>query len=223
MKTFTHKDRSEVDIRIAQEIKNHQDWMFNTGQSINSLKEEIRALSLANESSKAKSASDYKSLLIEFENLKEAVHKRFGDLVDRIGAAENLLLQSLSKFKLIKDEVDLDCLKKHEFEEALSNLDNLVVSNHLTQSLKNDNFNKYLEQLKDKAEEDIRKLKKELDSKPSPVDPIKKHIDERFNAWKVDVEGLVKEIVILKKKLHYDEKKFEHVFTLLEQLKEGKK
>ena len=223
MKTFTHKDRSEIDIRIAQEIKNHQDWMFNTGQSINSLKEEIRALSLANESSKAKSASDYKSLLIEFENLKEVVHKRFGDLVDRIGAAENLLLQSLSKFKLIKDEVDLDCLKKHEFEEALSNLDNLVVSNHLTQCLKNDNFNKYLEQLKDKAEEDIRKLKKELDSKPSPVDPIKKHIDERFNAWKIDVEGLVKEIVILKKKLHYDEKKFEHVFTLLEQMKEGKK
>lgn len=222
MKTFTHKERSEVDIRVAQEIKNHKDLMYETHQKMNALNEALISLSLTHEKSKAKSANDHQSLLIQFENLKETVDKRFADLVDRIGAAESLLLQSLSKFKQIKEEVELDCLKKEEFESALSNLDNLVVSQHLTQCQKNDNFNQYIHQLKDKAEEDIRKLKKELDARPSPIDPIKKHIDERFAAWKVDVEGLVREIAILKNSVSYDQKKFEHIYTLIERLKDGK-
>lgn len=222
MKTFTHKERSEVDIRVAQEIKNHNDLMYETHQKINALNEAMISLSRQHEKSKAKSANDHQSLLIEFENLKSQVDKRFKDLVDRIGAVESLLLQSLSKFKEIKEEVNLDCLKKAEFEEALANLDSLVVSHHLTQCLKNDNFNKYLQQLKDKAEQDIEKLKKEIDSKPSVVDPIKKHIDERFSAWKIDVEGLVKEIALLKKSVSYDQKKFENIYTLIERLKEGK-
>lgn len=193
--------------------------MYESHQKINALNEAVISLSLAHEKSKAKSANDHQALLISFENLKEAVDKRFTDLVDRIGAIERLLLKSLAQFREIKQEVELDCLRKEEFEEAVANLDNLVVSQKLTQSLKNDNFNQYLNQLKAKTEEDIMKLKEELESKPSPVEPLKKHLDDRFNSWKVDMEGLVKEIAILKKGISYDQKKFEHIYTLIERLK----
>jgi predicted RNase H-like nuclease (RuvC/YqgF family) len=196
--------------------------MYKTYQKINALNEAMISLSLTHDKSKAKAANDYQSLLIAFENHKEFVDKKFKDLVDRIGAIESLLLQSLAKFREIKQEVELDCLKKQEFEEAISNLDNLVISQKLTQSLKNDNFNQYLTQLKAKIEQDIMKLKEELESKPSPVEPLKRHLDERFNSWKVDMEGLVKEIAILKKGMAYDQKKFEHIYTLIERFKEAR-
>jgi hypothetical protein len=63
LKTFTPKERSEVDIRIAQEIKNHQDWMYEIGQSIRILKEGLAGLSVIHERNLSKLDSEHKSIL----------------------------------------------------------------------------------------------------------------------------------------------------------------
>ena len=199
MKTFTHKDRSELEIRVAQEIKNHQDWMYEVGQSINLLKEKFVSLSQQQDSLAAGNANDHKSLLIAFENLKESVHKKFTDLVDRIGVVESNLYNLAANFRSLKEDVSEDFIKKESFEEALSNLESVVVSHHLTHTLKNDNFNQYLQQLKGQAIQDLEKLRQDLAPKPSQFDPIKEQVDERFKTWKIDFDGLVKEIALLKK------------------------
>lgn len=218
---FTHKDRSEVDIRAAQEIKNHQDLMYETHQKMNSLNESINSLSMAHEKSKAKAANDHQKLLIDFENLKQTVDKQFKDLVDRFGKVESLLFQSLSVFKNIKEEVSSGCVKKTEFEKSIEDLENTVISDRLKQSLKNDNFNHNFSLVTGQLEEEFKKLRKEIDSQPSEIDPIMALVDERFKVWKVDCDGLYKDISVLKKSVQYDQKKFEHIYTLIERLKEG--
>jgi chromosome segregation ATPase len=222
LKSFTHKERSEVDIRIAQEIKNHKDWMHNTNQYINSLSEKVINLSLLHESSSSNRASEHKSLMIAFENLNENVNNLFKDLGHRIDKCEAELLRVVYKLRDINTEMSCNCMKKPELDIALHTLGSLVASQNLKQSLKNDALNQSLQQLQGQTQESLKALKEELTPKPPDIDPIKAQLDERFKVWQVDFDGLIREIVLLKKTIHYDQKKFEHIYTLIERIQAGK-
>jgi hypothetical protein len=41
-------------------------------------------------------------------------------------------------------------------------------------------------------------------------------MEDKFQDFKVDFDGLVKEIALIKKAVAYDQKKFENVYTLIE-------
>ena len=221
MKTFTRKDRSEVDTRVEQEIKNYKDLMYEAHQKINAVNEGMVSLSIQHEKSKAQLANDGKVLLIFFENLKESVESLVKDVLRRMGDAEQALFKVLDQFNTLREEVEVHYLTKEDFEEAFNNLDRTVIANRLQQTLKNDNFNQYFEHLKAKAIEDLKNLRKELAPITPEVDQAQ--LDEKFNLWKVDFDGLVREIAFLKQAVGYDQKKFENVYTLIGRLKEEKK
>jgi hypothetical protein len=113
-------------------------------------------------------------------------------------------------------------MKKPELDIALHTLGSLVASQNLKQSLKNDALNQSLQQLQGQTQESLKALKEELTPKPPDIDPIKAQLDERFKVWQVDFDGLIREIVLLKKTIHYDQKKFEHIYTLIERIQAGK-
>ena len=102
-------------------------------------------------------------------------------------------------------------------------LETRIVSNHLKQTLKTDNITQSFGNLQGQLKQDIEKLRKALTPIVPEVDPVDTKLDERFKVFKVDFDGLVKEITLLKKAVFYDQKKFENVYTLIERLKEGKK
>ena len=193
--------------------------MYEVRQSLNLLNEKLIELSKKQDVDNAKHSSDKKAILIDFENLKDFVDKFFKNLVDRIGVAESQLFRMQDKFKELAQNVTSHCVNKKEYEEELSNLESLVVANQLTQKLKNDNFNQYIQNLQAQSVEDIKKLKEELTPKEPKIDPVKAQIDERFKVWKVDFDGLVREIALLKRDVGYDQKKFENIYTLIERLK----
>ena len=68
---------------------------------------------------------------------------------------------------------------------------------------------------------DLSQAKKELTPVEPEIDPVQQMIDERFNVFKIDFDGLVRELAILKRAVAYDEKKFENIYTLIERLKGG--
>lgn len=220
MKTFTPKDRSEVDIRVAQEIKNHKDLLYEAHQKINALNEGVISLSLAHEKSRNEFSRQAQSVLISFENLRESVDDVLKQVGKRLGDAESKLFEILDEFNELKEEVAISHIDKEQFESLFDELENRIVSNHLKQAQKNDSLNNYVQNLQQKATEDLRTLREEL----APKEPeIKKEdLEKKFDVWKVDFDGLVKEIAILKKAVAYDQKKFENVYTLIERLKAGK-
>lgn len=222
MKTFTPKKRSEEQIREEQEAINQKNWMYETGQSINFLLDGLRKVSTFQENLVAKSASDRKEVLIAFENLKDSVDRIQKEVNRRVGDAEKKLFEILDQFNDLKEEVSLHYLSKEDYEEAISKIERTVSANHLHNTLKNDGFYHNLTQLQAKATEDLRLLREELTPKQPEIDPIKSQLDERMAVWKVDFDGLVREIALLKKAVSYDQKKFENVYTLIERLKEGK-
>lgn len=222
MKTFTPKERSEVDIRVAQEIKNHNDFIYNTGQEIDRLKGNIVSLAIQHDKVVAESGSNRRALLIEFENLKETVVETVHQMKQRLGDMESKVSHVLESFSDLKQEFHNQLMIQNELITLIHSIDQALSSVQNQQGSQKEYFNYAISLLKNQVEEKVEEVKKELTPKPPEVDPIKQQLDERFQVWKVDFDGLIREIAILKRAVAYDQKKFENVYTLIERLKGGK-
>ncbi len=220
MKTFTvPKGISDEDLRAAQAIKEHQDFKQNTNQSLQALSQGIVSLSIQHEKVLANSKSDRKALLIEFENLRESVLSSMHEMDQRLGDVETKLFELLDSFTDLREEVMQKFLTKQEFYDAyvkeVKHLDDL--EKRVNQ--RDDYFNLRFAALGGQFKDQIEVVKKDLTPQVPEVDPIKKQLDERLNIFKIDFDGLVREIALLKRAVSYDQKKFENVYTLIERLK----
>lgn len=213
---------SKADFQAAQQQKDGIDFINHTNQGLQTLSTAIISLSIQNEKVTAKTASDHKSLLIEFENLKEVVLKSLKKMDQRLGDFESKLIELLNHFTNLREETSIKYLQKKEFYDSrvleVKNIDDL----QRQMIEKKDYMNFAISTLKNQFQQDLEVVKKELTPTPPEVDPIKQQLDERFKVLKIDLDGLIKEIELLKKAISYDQKKFENVYTLIERLKEGK-
>lgn len=220
MKTFTPNDRSEVDMRVAQEIKNHKDLMYDANQRMNNIKNHLDVLYAKQDLYSNKSANDCKSLLIDFENLKEGIDKAFKEMSQKLGDAETKLFKVLDEFTDLREETESQCLTREEFINVFDPQETRIDELERKITQKCDYLNNSLISLRHQFEERLKQVQKELQPIPPEID--KAYLEEKFSILRVDFEGLVREIALLKKSTHYDQKKFENIYTLIERLKAGK-
>lgn len=216
-----HK-RSEVDLRVAQELKNHQDFIYDTNQALQNLSQNMLSISQLFQKVVNKSESDRKEVLVFFEILKEMVTKKCEELNQRVGNLETNYAALRDSIWDKCEEFTSDFVSKDELIafttpkwEELDTLQEDLVTNK-------NYFNTAVTNLRSYAKDQAETLRKELTPVIPKVDPIKKQLDERLSVFKVDFDGLVREIALLKKAVAYDEKKFENIYTLIERLKAGK-
>jgi hypothetical protein len=212
------KGKSNAELKEAQELKDIKDFKYSTYQSLNALSEGIGAFSLQHEKVMAKTESDRKALLIEFENLREWIRSSFQYMHQRLGDVESKLCEALHEFIALKTESAAAYVTRKEFNDLLASLESQMVSNHLKQTLKTDNLAHDLGNLQGQVKQDLESLLKNLTPIIPEIDPVDTKIDERFQVFKVDFDGLIKEITLLKKSVFYDQKKFENIYTLIERL-----
>lgn len=219
MKTFTHKDRSEVDLRVAQELKNNQDYIYKTFQEIQALKDGLQTLSYKLELSMAKSWSDVKTVHIEFENLRDEIVSKTNEFNQRVGKVESKVLHLMEAFTLLNEEVKNKYLSIEDFKKTVDQQDESIDS--LADALieKTDYFNIALSTLKAYFQAQLEAAKEELTPVIPKIDPVQLKIDESLKVFKVDFDGLIREIDFLKRENSYDQKKFENIYTLIERSK----
>jgi hypothetical protein len=219
LKTFTRKDKSEVELRVSQELKNNQDFIYQTSETLIALCEGIKSLSLKHDQAVAKCGSDAKTLVIEFEKLSEAVLSKSYEMNQRLGDVEKQLLEVLKSFKELRDEVHLKYLTAEEFAKTMTQQDEAFDQLSHKFIEKTDYFNIALGALKAQFKDQLERVKAELTPIVPEIDPVQQKIDERFKVFKVDFDGLIREIAVVKQTVSYDQKKFENIYTLIERLK----
>jgi hypothetical protein len=216
-----HK-KSEVDLRVAQELKNNRDFIYQTNQYLQSLSQGIVSLSLQHESVIAKSESDKKSTLIEFEKICDKVDRKLHQIDQRMGDLESKNIKDIDNLKYIINEMMKSFVVREQFSEQITDVNYRVkkISDNVTQFIDSTIISNA--QIYAHIKSEIKKVKVDLTPIVPEVDPVKKAIDERFDVFKVDFEGLAREIAILKKAIAYDEKRFENIYTLIQRLKAEK-
>lgn len=222
MNLSTHK-RSEVDLRVAQELKNNQQFIYETNQALQKSSQGLISLSLQHEKFKAKLESDLKTLQIKFENLEKKV-------IEESDSTGHLIADYATAL------IDLTRELGHKFDQVFAAYASISQVNALSRVIENelDGLQKQFAGERAYVDSQVTSLRCQLDAQNfsirhdlapivPEVDPIHKALDERLNPMQIDFAGVIKEIAILKKAVAYGEKKFENVYTLIERLKEGKK
>lgn len=214
--------RSEVDIRVAQELKNNQDFIYQTNQALQMLKISIIDLSKHLESLINRQNEAIKKLEIAIENQNvfiESKVKAQERLIDAYGKATTDFADESTRIikGMNKEFLKLDAMST--FVEG--SLSNQQATNMCLESMKN-KLNVYESNMKGHVYDVVCGLRQEFISMLPELDPLKKDLNMRMDMIYIDLAGFIRELATVKKKIDYGEKKFENIYTLIERLKAGK-
>jgi len=153
----------------------------------------------------------FNSVSLTSSNLKERIQKseiEVSKIIDRKNVeleTVNKSVESVHRYqvkvdKTIKDlEIKLTSIKK--------DIKNILKEQELEK-----------EQIKNKIEKSSKKLKDEILSLPSEIEAVKIKFMDELSMHKIDNEGLMKEIKVLKKTIFINEKKVEYLITMIERM-----
>lgn len=219
---WSTRKKSDVDQKVAQELQNNKDFIYQTNQTLQGLSHGLISLSLSLEKLTAKSDSDRTYLHIHFENLERSVSEHITQMNQRLGDVETKLSYMCDDFLRFKEDVSFDYVKSKNFYEQNENTYEDIDELRKELITKTNSLNIGISTLKNLFKDAIDNVRKDLTPVPPKTDPLKQ-VDTKFDCLKVDMAGLTREIELLKKSNSYDQKKFENIYTLIERLKEGNK
>ncbi len=213
--------KSEVDLQVAQQLKNQTDFIYETNQKLQSHGQGLIAMSVLIEKLRTQSDNDKKWLLVSFENLREDILVRCYDMNQRLGNFET----SFRDFQKKIDNFYVEFSKKYAFKKdvdlamEIQSEESDDLSTHVSNRF--DYFDNAVSDLRAYVKSQIDSVRQDLTPMIPDEDPIQKALDERFSTLSVDLDGFKTEIARLKKDLSYDQKKFENLYTLIERLQKG--
>jgi len=221
LNTFTRK-RTEEEIRELQEKKNYQDFVYQTNQALQDLKNQIASQNAIIAQLKARSSSDIQNLSIEFENLEQSTK----DQVKECQAVAKDLKFSVSS------NLELLGRMKRDFEFLFVDYDNYLkqtnifhfdiiwLKERLNQAFEAIRVSENL--LNGKINESERRIKNDCAPDLSHHHQLLSQIEQDKDVSDNNIAGLALEIDRLKKTVNYGEKKFENLYTLINRLNEAK-
>jgi type III secretory pathway component EscV len=215
-------EKSEVDKRVAQELKNNQDFIYKTNQALQDLGMGLTAMANMHQREMAGCKAMHKHLEITFENLAADIAKKVDKAFNGIDEMKRIIdIFQMSSSKLVEkfeskidkekvDEILEDIiLKQYDLDQAHQNLVGHLeaAKNILTGQIKH-------------ATDSVRKdLKSDVDIPAI----INSRTAELLKPFYVDFEGLVLDMARLRKEVDYHNKKFENIYTLIKRLQEAAK
>jgi methyl-accepting chemotaxis protein len=209
----------QFELLVQQEIKNYNDSLSSIFQTINELRESIHEVHEEALENYAVLHSFQTDLGIKFQNFEERFNE-FVQKVDRqiydqqiINERNAYIMNEMSQAIHLKIQSDAFFMGKiKEFENDVREEARKSVELHHASA-------KAMNELIEWTRKSFQKHKDEINSRPPPQDPLLRHLDEKLESHTVDVEGLLKELRIMRKDIMIGDKKFEAIFMILDKLK----
>lgn len=211
----------QFELVVKQEIVNHNDQIYQSNQSINSLRNKLFELEKSISILQAKEGSIHQKLSSEilqnFKDLKlmigEQSRKSFSIESDLKNKTEDI--KNLNKLIQICFDVNADHYKSFgEMQKKLNNLSEEI--KYLDLELNNCK-NSVLK----KSFQYSDKIKQEIESKESEAQKVKDELKAQMDIDRVDFNSVMKEILLIKKQSFIQEKKIENLYTTIDRLKMG--
>jgi hypothetical protein len=205
--------RSEAEIRDLQEKKNYQDFVYQTNQGIQNLQFDISGLRKLISDSEALIGRNKKTSEIGFEKIKEELDKNVADNLSVLNSFREILTLYKNEFerRLTKHQNDQERIEECEREcdtnsFGLEKLDSRLkrIENYIESSIR---------EVHGKIDSSIDSLRKDLTPIKPLVDPTEQKVRQLIETFKVDHQGVLRELEVIKKANNYNEKKIEKLLT----------
>lgn len=208
----------QFELVTKQEIKNYQDSLNFVLQSINELKEDIKQLNSDMLENYGLIHSQHVDLGIQIEHhrllhieLRQQVSSWINnqqEIKENYGK-ELAALWGSSVMNQRKSEINEN--KLAILKESLEKNQNEIIAH--TSTIRN-SFN----DIETKLNRNLCCMKEEIINLPSETEQLKSELEEKIHTHKVDVAGLMKELLSMKHENMITEKKLEHIYTLIDRI-----
>jgi hypothetical protein len=216
-------EKSEVDKRVAQELKNNQDFIYQTNQALQNLSEGLTAMAAMHQREMAGYKSMHKSLEISFERLADNINAQVKKCFGSFSEMERMI--EVFRASMIEDVKQLD--KRIPDKEKIDEILGEIVMKQFDLDQSHQELVCHLEAsknlIKGQISHEISSVRNDLAKDESLPDRIDERTRELLKPFYVDFQGLVLEIARLRKQVDYNEKKFEQIYTLIDRLQKAAK
>jgi len=208
----------QFELVVKQEIKNYQDSLNFVLQSIDELKKDLVHLNSDMLANYALIHSQHNDLAIQIQvermlhiELRQHVSSFINDSQDfkeKITKELGLLWDSslINSRKNEYNENKMKCIRE-EFEKKEKEF---ISHSFMVRNACDD--------MQNKLKKELCNFKDEILSRPSEALQLQSHFEEKINTHRIDVAGIMKELLVMKKENMITEKKLEHVYTLIDRL-----
>lgn len=209
----------QFELVVQQEIKNFNDSLTNVYALINELKEQIADVKQLYMNGHAALSSRSKLMEVSHKQLVDCIdtlrqkHESFSNDQRVINKAHADEFFDMSQ--LVTRKIDID----NRFSEKLTTLHGELLKTKQTVDQSIASISENVNQLYRLIKKDMVALKVEILSTPTEARVFKKQLEDKIDSHILDVQGVLKEILISKKETHILEKKIENLYTLFERLK----
>ena len=208
----------EFELVVKQEILEHNKAITASNLAVNKLSAKLDALNQSNE-------DKFKKLITRldsFDNQLVVNHECFSNTYAEFEKLKNdqfvLNERNHNEIQEVTQYVDSKNNKRTRFENRLYSLE--VLKEKFSEGL--NGIIKNSELLEDRitfrVAKALKNLKEEILSLPSEIGSVKEEFMEELAMHKIDNKGLLKEIQVLKKTVFINEKKIEHLNTMIERI-----
>ncbi len=169
-----------------------------------------------------KFVADKKMLEIDFENHRNRCENMLGGFSQRCSVFEKNITDLVDHIQFNMEQFRTFYVSQTIVDERFKSISDWIFSFEESYKKLCGLLNSTAHVLKGQIQEEVSNIRRDLTPVIPEVDPVKKHVDDVLSIFRVDFDGLIKEIDRLKKDVAYDQKKFENIYTLIERLKAGK-
>ena len=215
-----NKLSKQFDLVVQQEIKNHNDQMLHTNISINEIKsrlDELKNNHQLKQQNINEKISEFEFLLREFDI--------------RFSALENTQRETKKLFEKSKVENENKHEEEYKYLEKIEKNQIFVTEYmfNLKESVKDlltefsgleKKLDLKLDSWSSKLKKDFIRFRDDINSRPSELLMFREEFDDKIKVNKIDVEGILREILIFKKSTFAVEKQIENIYTLISRLQE---
>ena len=222
MKLSTER-QAEIDRRVAQELKNNQDFICTTNQWLQKLDLALERMKKEFLGHAADVGSKLKAQDISIENLSDdhkAHQKKCSQDLEEYRKQMSFCLQFVQESVKRSDERFVSLQQCNDAILALK--DRVVV---LAQEI--DRIDQLIHhealRLSNQITAKSDALKNEILNLPTEIPSLKQMISDKISVFQVDFQGIVRELEIIKKKAFISSKYIEELYNKFDRLKEVKK
>ena len=212
----------QFELVVKQEIKNHNDAIYDSNQALQNVKKDILSISNYIEVLKKNHVADISSHEQYINSLRDSfveLKALFNSSVRDQDSANKILESIIKEFSDMFDDTFLEIEKISKRHEELE-LQNVSIAKALTNVTRD--VNESLRIFRENILSDLTKTKNEILFKPLETEGLRSYLEDKIKSNAIDVEGIMREINFFKRENFIVEKKLENIYTLIDRLKGAK-
>lgn len=212
----------QFELVVQQEIKNHNDQILASNLAVNDLKDIFQIHRNAHSALSNKFVSEMSRINVELDDLREKISQTVIFMNSFINDLRTLNQRNSEKLDEKNETIQSLTKNIESHEDKIQKLSEGINKNRKEVAKLGDIISENLQQLEKKHKCSLNDLKEEILNRPSEALQVKSELSEKMSTDRVDFEGVMRELQLLKKDNLIKEKKIEKLFILIERLEQKK-